>query len=332
MQLPGLQSKGRVCRRLVLAAFVLLPGAISAQAHTTDYPNRTVRIVVGYPAGGATDILARIFGDWLSKRLGQQFIVENKPGAGNNLATESVIRSPADGYTILLTNPANTVNASLYKKLNFNFIRDTDPVAGFVRVPNVMEVHPSVPVKTVKEFIEYVKANPGKVNMASSGNGTSIHLSGMLFMNMTGIQMQHVPYRGSAPALTDLLAGQVHVMFDNLPPSMQHIKAGSLRPLAVTTAQRSPELPEVPTVAETVPGYEASAFFGLSVPKGTPKEIIAVINREVNLALQDPEIQGKLKNLGGISIGGTPEEFGKIVASETDKWEKVVRAADLSVD
>jgi tripartite-type tricarboxylate transporter receptor subunit TctC len=324
--------QGYVCRRLAIAAILLLPGAFAAQAQSGDYPNRTGRIVVGYPAGGATDILARIFGDWLSKRLGQQFIVENKPGAGNNLATESVIRSPADGYTFILTNPANTVNASLYKKLNFNFIRDTDPVAGFVRVPNVMEVHPSVPAKTVAEFIAFVKANPGKVNMASSGNGTSIHLSGMLFMDMTGVQMTHVPYRGSAPALTDLLAGQVHVMFDNLPPSMQHIKAGSLRPLAVTTAQRSPELPDVPTVAETVPGYEASAFFGLSAPKGTPKEIVNLINREVNLALKDPDILAKLKNLGGIPIPGTPEDFGKIVASETDKWEKVVRAANLSVE
>jgi tripartite-type tricarboxylate transporter receptor subunit TctC len=322
--------QGRVCRRLAIAAILLLPGAFAAQAE--DYPSRNPRIIVGYPAGGATDILARIFGDWLSKRLGQQFIVENRPGAGNNLATEAVIRSPADGYTFILTNPANTVNASLYKKLPFNFIRDTDPVAGFVRVPNVMEVHPSVPAKNVAEFIAYVKANPGKVNMASSGNGTSIHLSGMLFMSMTGVQMTHVPYRGSAPALTDLLAGQVHVMFDNLPPSMQHIKAGTLRPLAVTTAQRSPELPDVPTVAETVPGYEASAFFGLSAPKGTPKEIIALINREVNVALKDPEILAKLKNLGGIPIPGTPEEFGKIIASETDKWEKVVRAANLSVE
>jgi tripartite-type tricarboxylate transporter receptor subunit TctC len=327
-----MQLQVGVCRRLAIAALVLLPTAFAAHAQTSDYPNRNPRIVVGYPAGGATDIVARIFGDWLSKRLGQQFIVENRPGAGNNLATDAVIRSPADGYTFILTNPANTVNASLYKKLSFNFIRDTDPVVGFVRVPNVMEVHPSVPVKTVAEFIDYVKANPGKVNMASSGNGTSIHLSGMLFMNMTGIQMTHVPYRGSAPALTDLLAGQVHVMFDNLPPSMQHIKAGSLRPLAVTTAQRSPELPDVPTVGDTVPGYEASAFFGLSAPKGTPPEIISLINREVNLALKDPEILAKLKNLGGIPIPGTPEDFGKIVASETDKWEKVVRAADLSVE
>jgi tripartite-type tricarboxylate transporter receptor subunit TctC len=316
---------------LVALCLLCFP-ALPADAQTANYPNRNPKIVVGYPAGGATDILARLFGDWLSKRLGQQFIVENRPGAGNNIATEAVIKSPADGYTILLTNPANAVNASLYKKLAFNFIRDTDPVAGFIRVPNVMEVHPSVPAKSVAEFIAYVKANPGKVNMASSGNGTSIHLSGMLFMSMTGAQMTHVPYKGSAPALTDLLAGQVHVMFDNLPPSMQHIKAGTLRPLGVTTATRSPELPDVPTVAETVPGYEASAFFGLSVPKGTPRAIIDLLNREVNLAMQDPGIVAKLKALGGILIAGTPEDFGKIVAAETAKWEKVVTEAKLSVE
>ena len=321
----------RVCRRIAFAAIGILIFS-TIHSHAADYPNRNPRIIVSYPPGGATDIVARLFGDWLSKRLGQQFIIENRPGGGNNIGTEAALKSPADGYTFVLTNPANTVNASLYKKLNFNFIRDTDPVAGFVRVPNVMEVHPSVPVKTVKEFIDYVKANPGKVNMASSGNGTSIHLSGMLFMAMTGIQMQHVPYRGSAPALTDLLAGQVHVMFDNLPPSMQHIKAGTLRPLGVTTAERSPELPDVPTVAETVPGYEASAFFGLSAPKGTPREIIELINKEVNLALKDPDIRAKLKTLGGIPIAGTPEDFGKIVASETGKWEKVVRGANLSVE
>jgi tripartite-type tricarboxylate transporter receptor subunit TctC len=322
-----------IVRRTALAVLCLLClPAVPADAQTGGYPNRNPRIVVGYPPGGATDILARLFGDWLGKRLGQQFIIENKPGAGNNLATEAVIRSPADGYTIILTNPANAVNASLYKKLNFNFLRDTDPVAGFARVPNVMEVHPSVPAKTVAEFIAYAKANPGKVNMASSGNGTSIHLSGMLFMSMTGVQMTHVPYRGSAPALTDLLAGQVHVMFDNLPPSMQHIKAGTLRPLGVTTAARSPELPDVPTVAETLPGYEASAFFGLSVPKGTPREIVEVLNREVNLALKDPEILAKVKGLGGIPIVGSPEDFGKIVAAETAKWEKVVTEANLSVE
>ncbi|MGB8562609.1 MAG: tripartite tricarboxylate transporter substrate binding protein, partial [Pseudolabrys sp.] len=275
---------------------------------------------------------ARLFGDWLSKRLGQQFIVENRPGAGNNLATEAVAKAPPDGYTILLVNPANTINASLYKHLNFNFLRDIAPVGGFIRVPNVMEVNPSVPAKNVAEFIAYVKANPDKVNVASSGNGTSIHLSGELFKMMTGTKMTHVPYKGSAPMLTDLLGGQVQITFDNLPSSIGHIKAGKLRALAVTTAQRSDELPDVPTVAETVPGYEASAFFGFGVPSGTPKEIVEVLNKEINLALKDPGMIAKLKELGGTPIPGTPEDFGKLVADETAKWEKVVRAADLSVN
>ncbi|MGC1610568.1 MAG: tripartite tricarboxylate transporter substrate binding protein, partial [Pseudolabrys sp.] len=274
----------------------------------------------------------RLFGDWLSKRLGQQFIVENRPGAGNNLATEAVAKAPPDGYTILLVNPANTINASLYKHLNFNFLRDIAPVGGFIRVPNVMEVNPSVPAKNVAEFIAYVKANPDKVNVASSGNGTSIHLSGELFKMMTGTKMTHVPYKGSAPMLTDLLGGQVQITFDNLPSSIGHIKAGKLRALAVTTAQRSDELPDVPTVAETVPGYEASAFFGFGVPSGTPKEIVEVLNKEINLALKDPGMIAKLKELGGTPIPGTPEDFGKLVADETAKWEKVVRAADLSVN
>lgn len=304
--------------------------AIAAQA--ADYPNRPVRIIVGYPPGGATDIVARIFGAYLSEKLGQQFIVENRAGAGNNLGTEAVVRSAPDGYTLILVNPANAVNASLYKKLSFNFIRDIAPVAGFIRVPNVMEVHPSVPATTVKEFIDYVKANPGKVNVASSGNGTSIHLSGELFKMMTGLQMTHVPYKGSAPMLTDLLAGQVQVTFDNLPASIGHIKAGKLRALAVTTAVRSPELPDVPTVGETVPGYEASAFFGLGAPKDTPKEAIAVINKYVNEALKDPATLKKLADLGGLPLAGTPEDFGKVIASETAKWEKVVHAANLSVE
>lgn len=300
--------------------------------NAADYPNRPVRIIVGYPPGGATDIVARIFGAYLSEKLGQQFIVENRAGAGNNLGTEAVVRAAPDGYTLILVNPANAVNASLYKKLNFNFIRDIAPVAGFIRVPNVMEVHPSVPATTVKEFIDYVKANPGKVNVASSGNGTSIHLSGELFKMMTGLQMTHVPYKGSAPMLTDLLAGQVQVTFDNLPASIGHIKAGKLRALAVTTAVRSPELPDVPTVGETVPGYEASAFFGLGAPKDTPKEAIAVINKYVNEALKDPATLKKLADLGGLPLPGTPEEFGKVIASETAKWEKVVHAANLSVE
>jgi tripartite-type tricarboxylate transporter receptor subunit TctC len=317
--------------RLALAAacVTFMP---AGHAEAVDYPTRQPHIIVGYPAGGSTDILARLFGDWLGKRLGQQFIVENRPGAGNNLATEAVAKAPPDGYTIILVNPANAINASLYKNLNFNFLRDIAPVGGFIRVPNVMEVHPSVPAKNVAEFIAYVKANPDKMNVASSGNGTSIHLSGELFKMMTGTQMTHVPYKGSAPMLTDLLGGQVQVTFDNLPSSIGHIKAGKLRALAVTTAQRSEELPDVPTVAETVPGYEASAFFGFGVPRGTPKEIIELLNKEVNLALKDPTMIAKLKELGGTPIPGTPEDFGKLVAGETAKWEKVVRAADLSVN
>ena len=325
-------------QRLVTSAFAAVlaaAGLVLVQASgavAVDYPTRPPHIIVGYPAGGTTDILARLFGDWLSKRLGQQFIVENRPGAGNNLATESVVKAAADGYTLLLVNPANAVNASLYKKLNFVFLRDIDPVVGLIRVPNVMEVHPSVPVKTVAEFIAYVKANPDKVNVASSGNGTSIHLSGELFKMMTGIKMTHVPYKGSAPMLTDLLGGQVQITFDNLPSSIQHIKAGKLRALAVTTAKRSDELPDVPTVAETVPGYEASAFFGFGVPHGTPKEIVDRLNAEINLALKDPAILAKLKDLGGTPIPGSPADFGKLVADETAKWEKVVHAANLSIN
>jgi tripartite-type tricarboxylate transporter receptor subunit TctC len=317
----------RVCLAASCLAFLPASGADAA-----DYPTRPPHIIVGYPAGGSTDIVARLIGDWLSKRLGQQFIIENRPGAGNNLATEAVAKAAPDGYTLILVNPANTINASLYKNLNFVFLRDIDPVAGVIRVPNVMEVHPSVPAKTVAEFIAYVKANPDKVNVASSGNGTSIHLSGELFKMMAGVTMTHVPYKGSAPMLTDLLGGQVQVTFDNLPSSMPHIKAGKLRALAVTTAKRSEELPDVPTVAETVPGYEASAFFGFGVPHGTPKEIVDRLNAEINLALKDPGILAKLKDLGGTPIAGSPADFGKLVADETAKWEKVVRAANLSIN
>ena len=314
---------------LAVACLALLP---ASGLKAADYPTRPPHIIVGYPAGGSTDIVARLIGDWLSKRLGQQFIVENRPGAGNNLATEAVTKAAPDGYTLILVNPANTINASLYKNLNFVFLRDIDPVAGVIRVPNVMEVHPTVPAKTVAEFIAYVKANPDKVNVASSGNGTSIHLSGELFKMMTGIKMTHVPYKGSAPMLTDLLGGQVQITFDNLPSSIQHIKAGKLRALAVTTAKRSDELPDVPTVAETVPGYEASAFFGFGVPHGTPKEIVDRLNAEINLALKDPAILAKLKDLGGTPIPGSPADFGKLVADETAKWEKVVHAANLSIN
>jgi tripartite-type tricarboxylate transporter receptor subunit TctC len=302
------------------------------QAFALDYPTRPVRWVVTYPPGGGTDITARIVGQWLSERLGQQFIIENKPGAGNNIGTESVVNAPPDGYTLMLVNPANAINATLYPKLSFNFLRDIAPVAGIMRVPNVMEVNPSVPAKTVAEFIAYAKANPGKINWASSGNGTSVHLSGELFKIMAGVQLTHVPYRGSAPALTDMISGTVDVMFDNMPPSLPHIRAGKLRALAVTTNVRSDALPDVPTVAETVPGYEASAFYGMGVPKGTPPEIIDKLNKEVNAGLADPKIKARLAELGGMLIPGTPAEFGKLVADETDKWAKVIKTGGVALE
>ena len=318
---------------LIIAGFAALAlcGASNIAA-AADYPTRPVRWVVGYPPGGATDIMARLIGHRLSEKLGQQFVIENKPGAGNNIGTEAVINSPPDGYTVLLVNPANAINASLYAKLNFNFIRDIAPVAGIARVPNVMTVHPSVPAKNVAEFIAYAKANPGKINMASSGNGTSVHLSGEMFKAMAGVEMQHVPYRGSAPAMTDMLAGQVQVIFDNMPSVLQHIKAGSLRALAVTTAARSPELPDVPTVAETVKDYEASAWFGMGAPKGTPPEIIATLNKAINEILVEPAIQKRLAELGGVAIVTTPQDFGEVVQAETDKWEKVVKFAGAKVE
>jgi tripartite-type tricarboxylate transporter receptor subunit TctC len=320
-----------VLRTILLAAAVVC-SCISNSLAADQYPSRIVKWVVGYPAGGTTDIVARLIGQRLSEKLGQQFVIENRPGAGNNIATEAVVNAPPDGYTLLLVNPANGINASLYPKLSFNFIRDIAPVAGIVRVPNMMEVNPSVPAKTVAEFIAYAKANPGKINMASSGNGTSIHLSGELFKSMTGVDLVHVPYRGSAPALTDLLSGQVHVMFDNLPSSVAHLQAGTLRPLAVTTAQRSPAFPDVPTVAETVPGYEASAWFGMGAPKGTPREVIDILNREINEALKDPMILKRLAGMGGIVMAGTPDDFGKVIADETEKWAKVVKSSGAKIE
>jgi tripartite-type tricarboxylate transporter receptor subunit TctC len=303
-----------------------------SQAFALDYPTRPVRWVVTYPPGGGTDITARIVGQWLSERLGQQFIIENKPGAGNNIGTESVVNAPPDGYTLMLVNPANAINATLYPKLSFNFLRDIAPVAGIMRVPNVMEVNPSVPAKTVAEFIAFAKANPGKINWATSGNGTSVHLSGELFKIMTGVQLTHVPYRGSAPALTDMISGTVDVMFDNMPPSLPHIRAGKLRALAVTTSMRSDALPDVPTVAETVPGYEASAFYGVGVPKGTPPEIIDKLNKEINAGLADPKIKARLAELGGMLIPGSPADFGKLVAEETDKWAKVIKTGGVTLE
>jgi len=297
---------------------------IAAVAGAADYPVRPVRWVVPYPPAGTTDVLARIIAQWLSEKMGQQFIVENKPGGGNNIGTEFVLNAPPDGYTMLLVNPANGINATLYKNLSFNFVRDIQPVAGLVRTPNVMEVTNSLPVKTVAEFIAYCKANPGKINMASSGSGTSVHLSGELFKYMTGCDMLHVPYKGAGPALTDLIGGQVHVLFDNLPSSAAHIKGGRIRALAVTSAQREPSMPDLPTVAETVPGYEATAWFGIGMPKGTPREIVDKVNAEVNRALADPKMRERLAELGGRPMPGSPEDFGKVIAAETEKWAKVV--------
>jgi len=306
--------------------------AFAATGQAADFPTHPVHWVVGYPPGGTTDIVARLVGHWLSERLGQQFIIENKPGAGNNIATEAAINAPPDGYTVFLVNPANAINATLYRKLSFNFMRDALPVGGIMRVPNVMEVNPAVPARTVAEFIAYAKANPGKINWASSGNGTSVHLSGELFKMMTGVDLTHVPYRGSAPALTDMISGTVQVMFDNMPSSLPHIQAGKLRALAVTTAQRSEALPDVPTVAETVPGYEASAFFGMSVPKGTPADVVERLNKEINAGLADPGMKAKLAELGGMLIPGTPAQFGELVAQETEKWAKVIKAGGVSLE
>ncbi|MBX9840495.1 MAG: tripartite tricarboxylate transporter substrate binding protein [Xanthobacteraceae bacterium] len=317
--------------RLTAAGLVAAP-FVNTKAFAAGFPEKPVRWVVGYPAGGTTDILARLVGQALSEKLGQQFVIENKPGAGNNIATEFVINSAPDGYTVYLVNPANGINASLYKKLSFNFVRDMAPVGGITRVPNVMTVHPSVPAKTVQEFIDYAKASPGKVNMASSGNGTSVHLSGELFMAMTGVKMTHVPYRGSNPALTDMIAGQCQVIFDNMPSVLPHIKGEKLRALAVTTEARSAQLPDTPTVGDTVKGYEASAWFGMGVPAKTPKDVIAALNKAMNEVLNDPKMKGRIADLGGQPMHGTPEDFGKIVVSETEKWKKVVEFSGASVE
>lgn len=317
----------RITSILLLALFAGL-GVVSA----ADYPVRPVKWIVPYPPGGTTDVLARIMAQRLTEKMGQTFIVENKPGGGNNIGTEAVINAAPDGYTMLLVNPAHGINASLYKNLPFNVIRDIAPVAGMVRTPNVMVVTDSLPVKNVAEFIAYCKANPGKINMASSGSGTSVHLSGELFKYMTGCNMTHVPYKGAGPALNDLIAGQVQVLFDNLPSSAPHIKGGRIRALAVTSLAREPSMPNIPTVADTVPGYEATAWFGIGMPKGTPRAVIDKVNAEVNLALADPKMRARLADLGGVPIAGTPEDFGQIMAEETAKWTKVVEASGATVD
>jgi len=304
----------------------------SRGALAADYPTRPVRFLVGYPPGGATDILARLIGQRLSEKLGQQFVVENKPGAGNNIGTEAAINAEPDGYTVLLVNPANYINTSLYANLKFNFVNDIAPVASFNRVPNVMTVNKDVPARNVAEFIAYAKANPGKINMASSGNGTSVHLSGEMFMAMAGVKMQHVPYRGAAPAITDLLGGQVQVIFDNMPSIIQHIRGGAVRALGVTTTQRSPQLPDVQAIAETVPGYEASALFGMGAPSKTPKELIAKLNTEINAVLGEADMKQRLVELGGEPLIQTPEAFGDQIKAETEKWHKVVEFAGIKVE
>jgi tripartite-type tricarboxylate transporter receptor subunit TctC len=299
--------------------------AISHIARAQAYPTRPVRIIVGWTAGGGSDIAARLIGQSLSERLGQQFIIENRQGANGSIATESVLRAPADGYTLLLAD----TNATYFEKLNYNFIRDIAPVAGFMRVPLVMDVNPSVPAKTVPEFIAYAKANPGKINMASAGTGGGNHVSGELFKFMTGIDMVHVPYRGASPALTDLLSGQVQIFFGTMLGSIGYIRAGRLRALAVTTTNRSEALPELPTVAEFVPGYEASFWAGLGAPRNTPAEIIDKLNREINVALANPKMKARLADLGGTGLAGSPADFGKLIADETEKWGKVIRAANI---
>jgi tripartite-type tricarboxylate transporter receptor subunit TctC len=301
-------------------------------ATAQTYPTRPVRFIIGYPPGGSADITARLLGQWLSERLGQPFVIESRPGASTNIATEAVVRAPPDGYTLLLVAPANAINATLYEKLNFNFIHDIAPVAGIIRFPNVMVVNPSVPAKTVPEFIAYAKANPGRLNMASSGNGSTIHVSGELFKMMTGVNMIHVPYRGGAPALTDMISGQVQVMFDNVPTSIEFIRAGKLRALAVTTATRSEVLPDLPTVADFVPGYEASAWYGVGVPKGTPDDIIEKLNKEINAILAEPKAKARLADLGASLLAGSPADFGKLVADETEKWGKVVKFSGAKPD
>jgi tripartite-type tricarboxylate transporter receptor subunit TctC len=319
-------------RLLHLAATAIGLPLFSRIASAQAYPMRPVRIVVGFAAGGAPDIAARLLGQWMSDRLGQQFIVENRPGAGGNIATEAVLEAPADGYTLLLINISNAVNATLYQKLKYNFIQDIAPVASISHENYGMEVHPSFPATTVSEVIAYAKANPGKLNMASPGNGTGPHMAGELFKIMAGVDMVHVPYRGSPPALTDLLAGQVQMMFSPMSSSIEYVRAGKLRALAVTTATRSEVLPDIPTVGEFVPGYAASGWFGIGAPANTPAEIITRLNQEINAGLADAKLKARLADLGAMVFVGSPSDFGKHIAAETEKWSKVVRTANLRAD
>jgi len=306
--------------------------AVSRFACAQDYPTRPVRLIVGFAPGGTTDITARLIGQWLSERLGQQFVIENRTGAATNIATEAVVRAPADGYTLLLVTASNAINATLYDKLSFNFIRDIAPVAGIIRYPLVMQVNPTFPATTVPEFISYVKSNPGKISYGSGGIGTSIHVASELFKMMAGVDMIHVPYRGGAPAMTDLMAGQVQVVFNPVPESMEFIRAGKLRPLAVTTATRSEVLPDVPTVGDFVPGYEASALQGIGAPKETPAEIVDKLNREINAGLVDPKLKARFADLGAAVFPGSSSDFAKCIATETEKWAKVIKFSGAKAD
>jgi len=312
----------------LVAGAAALP-VVSRVARAQAYPTRPVRVIVGFTAGSASDIVARLMGQWLSERLGRQFLVENRPGAGTNIGTEAVVRAPADGYTLLLVNSSNAINATLYDKLSFVFLRDIVPVAGILRAPLFLVVHPSFPAKTVPEFIAFAKANPGKVTMASPGNGSSPHVSGELFKMMAGIDMTHVPYRGGGQVMTDLIAGQVQVSFIGLTVAIEHIRSGKLRALAVAAATRSDVLPDIPTVSDFVPGYEASAFWGVGAPRTTPAEIVDKLNKEINTALGDPTFKARLADVGGSALSGSPADFGKLIADETEKWGKVIRAANI---
>ena len=317
---------------LHLAAGAAALPALPRIAKGQSYPSRPVRIVVGFPPGGGADITARLIGQWLSERLGQPFVIDNRPGAGSNIATEAVVRAPADGYTLLMAGTFNAINATLYDKLNHNFIRDIAPVATIYYVPNVMAVHPSFPAKTILEFIAYSKSNPGKVNMGSGTPGAAMHMSGELFKIMAGIDTVHVFYRGAGPTLTDLLAGQVQVSFPTMPASIEYARTGRLRALAVTTATRSDALPDIPTVGEFLPGYEWSNWYGLGVPKATPAEIVEKLNKEVNAGLADPKMKARFADLGGTPLPGSPAQFGKLIAEETEKWGKVIRAANIKAE
>jgi len=315
---------------LHLAAGAVALPAVSRLAAAQTYPSRPVRLIVGFTAGGGSDILARLTGQWLSERLGQPFVVENRTGAGSNIATEIVVNAPADGHTLLLATTGNAVNATLYEKLDFNFIRDIAPVAGLLRAPNVMLVNPTVPAKTVPEFITYARANPAKVNMGSGGNGGPVHMAGELFKMMAGVNLVHVPYRGEALALTDLLGGQVQVVFGSVPSSIGYIRGGTLRPLAVTTATRAETLPDVPPLADFVPGYEMSTWYGIGASRKTPAEVIDKLNTEINAVLANPKFKARLADLGGMELGGSPSALGQLVAEETEKWDKVVKFAGIT--